>query len=92
MHLVCLGPTQGSVLGPLLFLMYINDIYRMVSEGKIKLFADDTNIFVRGKTLSELGEATNGQSFFINTWLSANKTKRVAPKYGKDMLHCFFSN
>ena len=48
------GDLQGSVLGPLLFLIYINDIGNSISGIPIKLFADDTNLFIFSESIDVL--------------------------------------
>ena len=52
--LVSTGVPQGSVLGPLLFLLYINDFYNVIPNAKVKLFADDTSLFLYDKNLASL--------------------------------------
>ena len=67
------GVPQGSVLGPLLFLLYINNIQYCSKLVSIILFADDTNILYSDTSLKTLNEILQIEINKIANWLNDNK-------------------
>ena len=67
------GVPQGSILGPLFFLLYINDIANSSALLTFYLFADDTTIFFPHKDLKVLEETINNELTHVSKWLTANK-------------------
>ena len=60
-------------LGPLLFLLYINDIYNATEMGEFILFADDTNLFYSHDNVSSLMSLINSELSMLSEWFQANK-------------------
>ena len=78
--LVTHGVPQGSVLGPLLFIIFINDLHKSVKHSQILHFADDTNLLYLNKSMKKISKHINHDLSLVVQWLRSNKISLNADK------------
>ena len=74
------GVPQGSVLGPLLFLIYINDLHKALKYSTVHHFADDTNLLISDTSIKVIQKQINLDLKNLCNWLKANKISLNASK------------
>ena len=85
--LITCGVSQGSVLGPLLFLFYINDLPNTSSLLKFHLFADDTSIYYPSRNLSDIESLVNTELKSFANWMKANRLSISTSKTNFILFH-----
>ena len=66
------GVPHDSILGPLLFVLFVNDLPKTINNCSILMYADDTVIFCAGKNTKDIEQKLNDDPAFIDSWLTIN--------------------
>ena len=75
-----IGIPQGSCLGPLLFITYINDLPQAVLDSNVSMYADDTSFCYQSLDINKLNEVINNDLEKLQKWLMSNKLSLNAMK------------
>ena len=81
------GVPQGSILGPLLFLLYVNDLPNAFSVLDPIMYADDTNLFYSNNDIETLFSTVNMELEKISEWFKANKLSLNIKKTNYTLFH-----
>ena len=77
---VTTGVPQGSILGPLLFIMFMNYAILEISEARIDMYADDSTVYAAGKCVADINRTLTTHSKPLYQWINANRMVLNADK------------
>ena len=86
LDIICSVP-QGSILGPLLSLIYVNDLFKASNLFMEVMFADDTNLFLSHKNIDTLFAIMNVELENVSTWFKSNKLSLNVDKTKWSLYH-----
>ena len=72
-YALCSGVQQGSILGPLLFLLIFNDLTDSITHSKVIKYADDTVLYVHGKNVKEISKRLSEDLNALSKWFHKNE-------------------
>ena len=67
------GVPQGSCLGPLLFLLFINDVPLSLHDSKVNMYADDTSLAYASNSIDDIMKSMNTELENLRKWMHGNK-------------------
>ena len=81
MKTIMKGVFQGSILGPIFFNIFINDLYCAIDECTLFTYADDTQLFKSAEDIDQVEHAINADLKKVDKWYKFNQMKRNHSKY-----------